>query len=260
MGQRTTYSPGVFSWVDLTTTDQSAAKQFYGELFGWTFEDMPVGADAVYSMAQVDGASVAAISPQPEQQRAAGAPPLWNSYITVQSADDAVERATSLGGTAHAPAFDVMDAGRMAVLQDPQGAYFMVWEAKENIGAGLVNAPGALVWNELSTPDPDASEQFYSGLFGWSTEIAPGPMEYRVIRHPDGHNNGGMRPPMPPGTPPFWLVYFGTDDISAAAANVTALGGTVLAPPMAIEGMGELAVAQDPQGGVFALYAGNFDD
>jgi hypothetical protein len=259
MAQRTSYTPGTFSWADLTTTDQTAAKHFYGEL-GWTFDDQPVGEGAVYSMAQIAGANVAAISPQPPQQRDAGAPPLWNSYVTVENADDAVQRATSLGGTAHAPAFDVMDAGRMAVLQDPNGAYFMVWQANTNIGADLVNAPGALVWNELTTPDLDASEQFYSGLFGWSTEIAPGPLEYRVIKRADGHNNGGMRLPMPPGTPPFWLVYFGIDDITAAAAKVSALGGTVLAPPMAIESMGELTVAQDPQGGVFALYAGHYDD
>jgi uncharacterized protein len=260
MGPRTTYTPGTFSWADLTTTDQNAAKRFYGELLGWTFDDRPVGEGAVYSMAQIAGANVAAIAPQPQQQREAGAPPLWNSYVTVDNADDAVQTATSLGGTAHAPAFDVMDAGRMAVLQDPQGAYFMVWQANTTIGADLVNAPGALVWNELTTPDLDASEQFYSGLFGWSTEIAPGPMEYRVIKRADGHNNGGMRPPMPPGTPPFWLVYFGIDDIAGAAAKVSELGGTVLAAPMAIEGLGEIAVAQDPQGGVFALYAGNFDD
>ena len=259
MGHRTTYTPGTFSWTDLTTTDQNAAKRFYGELLGWTFADLPVGEGFVYSMAQVDGATVAAISPQPQQQRDAGAPPLWNSYVTVESADDAVERATSLGGTAHAPAFDVMDAGRMAVLQDPQGAYFMPWQPNTNIGAELVNAPGALVWNELTTPDLDASEDFYGGLFGWTTEIAPGPMEYRVIKRADGGRNGGMRPPMPPGTPPFWLVYFGTSDIAGAAAKVSGLGGTVLAAPMAIEGLGELAVAQDPQGAVFALYAGNFD-
>jgi predicted enzyme related to lactoylglutathione lyase len=260
MGLRTKYTPGAFSWVDLTTTDQDAAKRFYGELLGWTFEDLPVGDGVLYSMAQVDGANVAAISPQPEQQRDAGAPALWNSYITVASADDAAERAQSLGGSAHAPAFDVMDAGRMAVLQDPQGAYFMAWQPNTNIGAGLVNAPGALVWNELTTPDLDASEQFYGDLLGWTTEIAPGPMEYRVIIRADGGPNGGMRPPMPPGTPPFWLVYFGTADITAAAGKIPALGGTVLVPPMAFEGFGEITVAQDPQGAVLGLYAGNFHE
>ena len=260
MALRTNYTPGTFSWIDLTTPDQEASKRFYGDLLGWSFQDLPVGEDAYYTMAVVDGQRVAAIAPQPDQQRDSGAPPLWNSYITVESADAAVERATSLGGTAHAPAFDVMDAGRMAVLQDPQGAYFMVWEPRDTIGAGVVNAPGALTWNELTTPDLDASEDFYSGLFGWTTEIAPGPMEYRLIRSAAGRENGGMRPPMPPETPPFWLVYFGTADIVATAAKVTELGGKVLAPPMTIEGMGEIAVAADPLGAVFALYAGNFHD
>ena len=260
MPERTNYTPGTFSWIDLTTTDQVAAKEFYGELLGWSFQDLPVGEGAYYTMAVVDGQNVAAIAPQPEQQRDAGAPPLWNSYITVQSADDAADRATSLGGSAHAPAFDVMDAGRMAVLQDPHGAYFMVWEPRQNPGAGLINAPGALTWNELTTPDLDASEDFYGSLFGWTTEILPGPMEYRVIKTVAGRNTGGMRPPMPPGTPPFWLAYLGTADIAAAAAKVTDLGGQVLAPPMMIEDMGEIAVARDPQGAVFALYAGNFEE
>jgi uncharacterized protein len=260
MGQRTTYTPGTFSWADLTTTDQAAAKQFYGPLMGWTFDDRPVGGGMVYTMAQIDGANVAAISPQPQQQSDAGVPPLWNSYVTVVSADDTAERATSLGGSVHAPAFDVMDAGRMAIVQDPQGAYFLPWQPNTNIGADLVNAPGALVWNELTTPDLDASEDFYGDLFGWTTEIAPGPMEYRLIKRADGGTNGGMRPPMPPGTPPFWLVYFGIADISAAAGQAAELGGTVLAPPMTVEGLGELTVIQDPQGAIFALYAGNFDD
>src|SRR6202012_5979117 len=108
----------------------------------------------------------------------------------------------------HAPAFDVMDAGRMAVLQDPQNAYFMVWEPGTNIGAGLVNAPGALVWNELTTPDLDASEDFYGGLFGWTTEIAPGPMEYRLIRSAAGRENGGVGPPLAPGAPPGLVGLF----------------------------------------------------
>jgi uncharacterized protein len=260
MAQRTSYTPGTFSWADLTTTDQAAAKAFYGELMGWSFDDRPVGDGVVYTMAQIDGANVAAISPQPAQQRDAGVPPLWNSYVTVADVDDTAKRATALGGSVHAQPFDVMDAGRMAIVQDPQGAYFLPWQPNTNIGADLVNAPGALVWNELTTPDLDASEDFYGALFGWTTDIAPGPMEYRTINRADGGLNGGMRPPMPPGTPPFWLVYFGTDDLPAAAAKVPGLGGTVLAAPMAIEGLGELAVVQDPQGAVFALYAGNFHD
>ena len=93
MAQRTHYTPGTFSWIDLTTPDQAASKRFYGELLGWSFQDLPVGEGAYYSMAVIDGQPVAAIAPQPDQQRDAGVPPLWNSYITVDSADAAVDRA-----------------------------------------------------------------------------------------------------------------------------------------------------------------------
>jgi uncharacterized protein len=255
MGERTRYEPGTFCWTDLTTTDQEAAKAFYGGLLGWEAQDMPMGEGAVYSMMRVDGRDVAAIAPQPEQQREAGVPPVWNSYVSVESADAAVERAKELGGTVHAPAFDVMDVGRMGVITDPAGAYFMVWEPRRHFGAALVNAPGALVWNELASPDLEASKTFYGGLFGW--EIAPfegSPTPYLAIKNGDA-NNGGMRPLDPPGMPPHWLAYFGVQDIDAALAKAKELGGEVLAGPIDIQ-MAKLGVVRDPQGAVFALYAG----
>ena len=259
MAERTKYSPGTFSWTDLATTDQDGAKQFYGQLFGWSVVDFPIDENTTYSMMQIDGKDVAAISPQPEQQRDAGVPPLWNSYVTVDSADAAADRAQKLGATVHSPAFDVMDVGRMAVIQDPQGAHFMVWEPKQHIGASLVNAPGALTWNELASVDPEASADFYRELFGWKTEPFEGtPMKYLGIQNSDGHGNGGIRSTME-NEPTYWLVYFGTADIDGDAAKAAELGATVLAPPMDI-GVGKIAVLQDPQGAVFALYAGQFDD
>lgn len=260
MGERTMYTPGTFSWTDLTTTDQEAAKAFYRALFGWETTDTPVGEDVYYSMATIDGKDVAAISPQPQQQREAGAPPSWNSYITVQSADQALERAAQLGATVHAPAFDVMDVGRMGVVQDPQGAFFLVWEPRSHIGASLVNAPGALSWNELATPDVDAAARFYGELFGWKVAPMEGmEMPYSTIQNQDGHGNGGMRPVMPPETASYWLVYFGTDDIEASASKASELGGRELVAPADI-GVGKIAVGQDPQGAVFALYSGQFED
>jgi predicted enzyme related to lactoylglutathione lyase len=260
MGKRTSYTPGTFSWTDLTTTDQEAAKAFYGELFGWQADDRPVGDGVYYSMMTLGGETVAAISPQPEQQREAGAPPVWNSYITVSSADEALERAKQLGGSVHAPAFDVLDAGRMGVVQDPSQAFFLVWEPKENIGASLVNASGALSWNELASPDMDASAGFYGELFGWTVEpLEASEMPYMVIKNSEGHSNGGIRPVMPPGAPPHWLVYFGSTDVEADVRKASELGGEVLVEPMPI-GPGQIAVAQDRQGAVFALYGGHFDD
>lgn len=259
MSERTKYSPGTFSWTDLTTPDQDAAKQFYEALFGWTAVDYPVGDDAVYSMMELGGKNAAAISPQPSQQADAGVPPLWNSYVTVDSADAAADRADKLGATVHAPAFDVMDVGRMAVIQDPQGAFFMLWEPKQHIGASVVNVPGALSWNELATPDIDASAAFYRELFGWKFETFEGmQMPYMVIQTADGNSNGGLRGAME-NEPSYWLVYFGTANIEEGMASATELGATSLAGPMDI-GAGQIGVLQDSQGAVFALYAGQFDD
>jgi predicted enzyme related to lactoylglutathione lyase len=259
MGERTSHAPGTFSWADVTTTDQDAAKAFYTGLFGWEADDQPVGDGVYYSMMRLDGKNVAAISPQPQQQREAGVPPLWNNYVTVASADDAAERAGQLGATVHAPPFDVMDAGRMAVIQDPQGAFFMVWEARENIGAQFVNAPGALAWNELASPDVGASARFYGDLFGWTTApYEDSPQRYETIRNGD-RLNGGMRELGDQPAPPHWLVYFGIDDIERGLARVEELGGTKLIGPMDI-GNAKIAVLRDPQGATFAIYDGRFED
>jgi predicted enzyme related to lactoylglutathione lyase len=259
MGERTNYTPGTFSWTDLTTTDQEGAKEFYSALFGWEATDEPVGDGISYSMMKLGGKDVAAISPQPQQQRDAGVPPVWNSYITVDSADDSLARAKQLGGTVHADAFDVMDVGRMGVVQDPQGAYFLVWQPKAHIGASLVNAPGALCWNELATPDIGASSGFYSELFGWTLEPMEGmEMPYSVIRTAAGNSNGGIRGLMPQ-EPPNWLVYIGSEDAGGTAAKAQELGGTLVAGPFPV-GPGQAAVVRDPQGGVFALFSGHFDE
>ena len=198
MGERTEYAPGTFSWADLSTTDQVAAKAFYSGLFGWEAEDLPIGDDMSYSMMRLGGRAVAAIGPQQETQRAAGVPPVWNSYVTVRSVDDAADRAATLGATLLAPPFDVMAAGRMAVVQDPQGAIVSLWEARESIGAELVNVPGTLCWNELVTADVDAATGFYGAMFGWTFEPMEGNrIRYLIIRNGE-RANGGVREP--PGT------------------------------------------------------------
>jgi predicted enzyme related to lactoylglutathione lyase len=260
VGERTQYAPGTFCWVDLATTDQEGAKAFYTGLLGWQIEDMPVGDDSgtVYSMAMLDGKPVAAIAPQPQMQRDAGVPPAWNSYVSVESADTAAERAKELGATVHAPPFDVLDVGRMAVIQDPQGAFFMVWEPRRHIGAGLVNQPGALCWNELASPDVDASTSFYGDLFGWEIasmgDSAMGP--YFAIKNGEG-NNGGVRPARE-GEPPNWLAYFACEDLDAALVKVDELGGSKMAGPIDIE-IAKIGVVADPQGAIFALYAGQLE-
>ena len=257
MGERTTYTAGTFSWADVSTTDQEAAKTFYSGLFGWQAEDLPVDENTSYSMMRLDGKDVAAISPQQQQQRDAGVPPMWNSYVTVDSADAAADKAGQLGATVHAGPFDVMEAGRMAVIQDPQGAFFMVWEPRQNIGAGLVNAPGALAWNELASPDVDASAAFYGDLFGWTTDtFEESPQRYEIIKN-QGRSNGGIRELGDQPAPPHWLVYFGIDNIDSGLSKVEELGGSKMIGPMDI-GIAKIGVVQDPQGAAFAIYDGQF--
>ena len=256
MGDRTSHTPGTFSWTDLATTDPDAAKRFYGPLFGWDFDDQPIPGDGgVYTMLMRDGKAVAALFRGQE-----GMPTAWSSYVTVESADATATRATDLGGTPMGEPFDVMDAGRMAVIQDPTGAIVSVWEPHGSIGATFVNGPGALTLNQLNTPDPEAAARFYEGLFGWRTEEMPGgDQPYWGIYNGDRVNAGMMELPADAPAPPHWLVYFGCEDVDADAARIGDTGGQVMVPPVDVPG-GRILVAQDPQGAVFGLFAGRFDD
>lgn len=262
MGERTSYETGTFSWADLSTTDPEGAKAFYTELLGWDAEDIPVGDDAVYTMCRIGGKDVGAIAGQMEQEREQGVPPHWNSYITAHDLDERAAQVTELGGNLVMPPFDVMDVGRMAVAQDPTGAFFFLWQPKASIGAGLVNSPGALSWNELGTKDVKAAEGFYSQLFGWTYDPLDmnGQGTYDIIRRGE-RTNGGIRAQteMEQNIPPNWLVYFGTDDCDASAAKAQQLGGNVIQPTLQLPN-GAFTVLADPQGAVFALFQGDFDD
>ena len=255
MAERTSYAPGTFSWAELATSDADGAKRFYFALFGWDYKDNPVGDGQVYSMARRDGRSVAALF-------ASDQPPHWNCYVTVESADRAAARAGELGATVVAEAFDVLDVGRMAVIADPVGAALSLWEPRATIGAELVNSPGAMTWNDLLTPDPAASAEFYGALLGWTTEEIPGAGGYRVIRNGE-RANGGMMPLDPERmgaeAGPNWMPYFGHEDMERVVAEVPRLGGQVLNGPMRLPA-GSIAVLADPQGAGFAAWSGRYDE
>jgi hypothetical protein len=259
MGERTSYTHGTFSWVENATTDQDGTKSFYATLFGWDYDDSPVGDGIYYSMAKLNGKYVAAIAPQQQDERAMGVPPHWNSYITVDDVDAVSARVEELGGTLHAPPFDVMEVGRMSALSDATGAVVYLWQAKQHIGAGLVNAPGAFCWNELATRDPDVAQQFWGGLLGWNFErIDAGPMDYWSISNA-GRPNGGMHrmgDETPADVPSYWLVYFAVDSIDAATPNA----GTPVVPKTQAGGENAFAVFSDPAGAVFGLFEGRLDD
>jgi predicted enzyme related to lactoylglutathione lyase len=263
MGERSSYTHGTFSWVDNATTDPAAAKSFYSRLFGWDYDDRPMGDGIYYSMAQLGGRFVAAIAPQQENERAMGVPPHWNSYITVDDVDAVSARVEELGGILHAPPFDVFDAGRMAAISDPTAAVVYLWQPKEHIGAGLVNAPGALCWNDLAARDPEAAQAFWSALLGWKFDkVDAAPIDYWTIRN-GGASTGSVHragEELSAEVPSHWLVYFAVDSIDDAAETIGDAGGQALMPKTRAGGNNSFAVFRDPAGATFGLFEGDLDD
>ena len=156
MFERDGYMPGVPCWIDTSQPDPDAAVEFYGHLFGWEFENvMPAGSGGKYFIGRLRGGDVAAVGSLPEGGPAVTA---WKTYIWVQSADASAAAVEAAGGRVLAAPFDVMDAGRMAVCADPEGAAFCLWEAGSHKGARIVNEPGSLNFNGLNSRDPDGAE------------------------------------------------------------------------------------------------------
>lgn len=261
-----TYPHGLFSWADLSSPDPAVAKTFYMGVFGWEADDQhfPDGS-LMYVMFSKDGKTVAGMGPQPPQMQELGVPPMWNSYVSVDSVDAAIEKWTAAGGSVVAPAMDVMSSGRMAFVMDPEGATVGLWEAGDHVGAQVFNVPGAMNWNELQTRDADAARNFYGEALGWEFEAFAGSHPiYWLITMPakpqgdplsEDSSNGGMLTideSFPAEMPAHWMVYFQVTDTDAAAAKVEELGGTVIAPVMDT-GAGRIAVVADPHGGAFAI-------
>jgi predicted enzyme related to lactoylglutathione lyase len=177
------------------------------------------------------------------------------SYVLVASADDTAATATKLGGTLLAGPFDVMTFGRMAVIQDPTGAVFSLWQAKDHNGAAVVNVPNSFCWNELMTTDTAKDGEFYCAIFGWGKDTQNfGPLEYTMFSNGERPAGGMLQitPEMGP-IPPNWLVYFAVDDCDAKTKKATELGGSVMKPPDDIPGIGRFSILTDPQGAAFAL-------
>jgi predicted enzyme related to lactoylglutathione lyase len=272
MPERDGYIPGVPCWIDTSQPDPEAAVDFYAGLFGWDLEDvMPPDSPGKYFIARIRGGDVAAVGSIPE-----AAPPIamWNTYVWVESADDAAAKVKEAGGSLVMEPFDVMDAGRMAVCMDPEGAAFCVWQAKEHKGARVVNEHGSLNFNGLNTRDPETAKPFYAAVFGWETISVgggemwtmPGYGDYLERDNPDLRKTmaevgapAGFEDvvasinPIPddqPDTPAHWSVTFGVDDADEIAARATELGGKVLVPPTDAPWV-RMTVIEDPQGATF---------
>ena len=250
------FAPGEFCWIELATSNQNGAKSFYSTLFDWTIRDIPLGPDEVYSLLELDGRVAAGAFGISASESAAGVPPHWHLYVAVASADDAAKKAGELGGKVAEAPFDVMDRGRAALIQDPTGAFFSVWEGKKRPGIGVTGEPGAFCWAELITGDQERAKTFYESLFGW--KLKPGQGEESGYLHimngesyiggvPAAHLNSG-------GAPPHWLIYFAVADADKTFRKATDMHAKVVLPPTDFEGVGRVALLEDPQGAVFALY------
>ena len=255
MSEMKQYPPGTFCWVELATSDAKAAKAFYGELLEWNVDDVPVGEGMIYSMLKHKGAEVAALYEITAEMKSQGVPPHWLSYVSVASADESATKAKSLGGTVIKDPFNVMDVGRMAVIQDPTQAVFALWEPKTHQGAAVVNEAGAFCWNELLTTDAAADEKFYTGLFGWSADHQEvGPMPYTMFKNGESMAAGMLTITKEMGgIPPNWMVYFSVDDCDRSVERAKKMGATIVAPPTDIPEIGRMAAILDPQQAAFSV-------
>ncbi|HUS42930.1 MAG TPA: VOC family protein [Ilumatobacteraceae bacterium] len=257
MTTMTSYAHGVPSWIDLATPDPTAAKAFYSELFGWHFDDQPTDTDGVdYTMADLRGQPTAGIMQLSAEMAASGMPPFWSTYVAVDDIDTAVGKVEPAGGSVMQPSMDAMEAGRFAVVADPAGAVICMWEAKEHIGAGVVNEHGAFSWSELITPDPAAVAPFYNAVFGWTAQAAAMPTgTYTLFAVAGGNENGiagAMAPPVE-GMPAFWGVYFMVDDAAATVGLAKTLGAQIVMEATEMPGVGTLATLIDPHGAAFSV-------
>jgi uncharacterized protein len=249
------HTPGSFCWVELATSDPAGAKKFYQSLFGWGIQDLPMGSEFTYTILQSEGQDAAALYQLMPDQVSQGVPPNWLSYIAVDSADDAARKVKSLGATVVVEPMDVPQSGRFAVIQDPQGAKFGVWQSGQQTGVKIRDEVNSLLWNELATTDEDGAGKFYTSSFGWQTEVMPmGKMNYTIFKN-DGKGIAGMykiRPEMQ-GMLPNWVPYFSVADADDIASRTKAAGSNIMAPPMDIPNVGRIAIFQDPQGAMFAI-------
>jgi hypothetical protein len=248
----------MFCWIELVTSDQAGAKKFYTSLFGWSAEDSsPMGPGRFYTMFRLNGKDIGGGYTLMDDQKAMGVPPNWLVYVAVESADAAVEKAKQLGGNVFVGPIDVMEYGRMAVMSDPTGAVFAVWQPKQNQGMGVVGAEGSFSWADLSTPDQSKAAEFYKGLFGWEFTKSEHDPENDYLHIKNGeHFIGGIQPARDrqPGVPPHWLIYFHASDCDASTAKAKSLGASAHFGPVTMENVGRFSVVGDPQGAMFSLF------
>jgi predicted enzyme related to lactoylglutathione lyase len=253
MADAKTPPEGAPVWVDLSSTDPAASRAYYAKLFSWEVEVVPDPEAGGYALATSGGKNVAGIGPT----QSADGPSAWMVYVGTKDAEATAKKVEAAGGKVVAPPFDVMGTGRMAVFQDPIGAFISVWEPHQMKGADVMNQPNAFSWAELNARGIEKAKPFYSKVFGWGLKESPmgeGAPPYTEFKIGEQSIAGGMEmdPRVPAVVPPHWLVYFGADNVDEAFRKAVSSGGRGLMEPMDFPG-GRFAVVSDPQGANFGL-------
>jgi hypothetical protein len=240
------------AWVELATSDSAGARDFYSKLFGWNVEVSPDPQYGGYGIAKVGGEDAAGITPKQSPE----APNAWGVYIGADDVDGVARLVQEAGGTVVMAPFDVGDQGRMAVFQDPSGAFISVWKGHQMRGFET-DAPNAFAWAELNARGVDKAIPFYAQVFGWTirkSEVGEGQPPYTEFLL-DGDSIAGaweMNPSVPAGVPSYWQVYFATDDVDATYRKALDLGATEMLGPQDFPG-GRFAILADPHGAGFGL-------
>jgi predicted enzyme related to lactoylglutathione lyase len=252
MADAKTFVANAPAWVDLSSKDAAGSREFYSKLFGWKVDVQGPEAGG-YALARVAGKDVAGIGPVQDPN----APTAWNIYIGTRDADAAARKAKAAGGTVVAEPFDVLNSGRMAVFQDPSGAFISVWQPNEMHGAEIIGKPNSYAWAELNSRGFDRASSFYEKVFDWTTKVSPmgeGQGDYTEFQLHGQSIAGGMEMSsmIPADVPSYWMVYFGTDDIDAKHRKAVELGAQEMLPPQDYPG-GRFSILQDPQGAAFGL-------
>lgn len=253
MTARKHYASGEPCWADLQTRDVAAAKEFYQQVFGWTYKDLPTPDGRSYAQAFVGQDLVAVIAPQNPRQEAAGTRGQWNIYIAATDTEEVAADSVHAGGKLQFGPEAVADTGVLAFIEAPGGGTTGIWQAGTHVGSHLFNEPGALAWAELLTPEPQAAVGFFQQLFGHEVTEYPqddgGSYSTLMVK---GDEVAGIVP-ADEGDEAAWQIYFGVADVRKAAEAAVAAGGELLVEPEEMPESGSLATIEDPQGGVLSL-------
>jgi predicted enzyme related to lactoylglutathione lyase len=252
MAQTTVAIANKPAWIELTSSDPEASRKFYGDLFGWQIDVSPDPQYGGYAIAKIGEGDVAGIGPTQSPET----PTNWGLYIGTPDVDNLAKKIEAAGGRVIAQPFEVGDQGRMAVFQDPTGAYISAWQGARMrpFHAGEINTYG---WAELNARGVDQAIPFYTRVFGWTTKVSPmgeGQPPYTEFQL-DGESIGGaweMNPNLPAGVPNYWQIYVNVDDVDAAFKKATSLGATEMMAPQDFPG-GRFAIITDPQGASLGL-------